>query len=89
VFIDADKANIPAYFEASLGLSRIGSVIVVDNVVREGKVMNADSADADIRGVRRLAEQLAGDARVSATVVQTVGSKGYDGFLIARVVALA
>ena len=85
VFIDADKVNIPAYFEASLGLSRVGTVIVVDNVVREGKVMNADSTDGDVQGVRRLAERLAGDTRVSATVLQTVGSKGYDGFLIARV----
>ena len=88
VFIDADKANIPAYFEASLGLSHVGSVIVVDNVVREGKVLNADSTDQDIQGVRRLAQQLAGDTRVAATVLQTVGSKGYDGFLIARVVSL-
>ena len=88
VFIDADKANIPAYFEASLGLSHIGTVIVVDNVVREGKVMNADSTDKDIQGVRRLAAQLVGDKRVSATALQTVGSKGYDGFIIARVVAL-
>ena len=87
VFIDADKANIPAYFEASLGLSRAGTVIVVDNVVREGKVMNADSTDQDIQGVRRLAGLLAGDQRVSATVLQTVGSKGYDGFLIARVIS--
>lgn len=87
VFIDADKANIPAYFEASLGMSHVGTVIVVDNVVREGKVMNAESTDKDIQGVRRLAAQLASDKRVQATALQTVGSKGYDGFIIARVVA--
>ena len=85
VFIDADKPNIPQYFEWALRLTHPGSVIIVDNVVREGEVADATSADANVLGVRRLIDALAGDARVSATALQTVGSKGYDGFLIARV----
>src|SRR5271169_4121169 len=83
VFIDADKANIPAYLEASLALSRVGTLIVVDNVVREGKVVDA-SGDASIQGVREMTAMLARDTRVTATVIQTVGVKGYDGFLLAR-----
>ena len=85
VFIDADKANIDAYFEASLPLSRPGTVIVVDNVVRKGNVVDAESEDANVRGVRRLIEKLAGDSRVSSTAVQTVGGKGYDGFILSIV----
>ena len=84
-FIDADKANIHNYFEWALKLSRPGSVIVVDNVVRNGAVVDADTQDANIQGVRRLIEMLAKDSRVSATALQTVGSKGYDGFLVAVV----
>jgi len=82
-FIDADKANIPDYFTWSLKLSRPGSVIVVDNVVRKGAVIEAASKDADVQGVRRLNEMLANEPRVTATTIQTVGSKGYDGFTIA------
>ena len=84
-FIDADKANIPAYFEWALRMSRAGSVIVVDNVVREGAVIDAASDDPSVKGVRRLNEMLAAETRVDSTVLQTVGVKGYDGFAIAFV----
>lgn len=85
-FIDADKKNIPAYFEFALNLSRPGSVIIVDNVVRDGKVIDEKSGDPDILGIRRFNEMLAGEPRVSATAIQTVGAKGHDGFAIALVV---
>jgi predicted O-methyltransferase YrrM len=85
VFIDADKANIPDYFTWSLKLSRSGGVIVVDNVVRKGGVIEAQSSDPDIQGVRRLNEMLKDESRVTATTIQTVGSKGYDGFTLALV----
>ena len=84
-FIDADKASIPDYFKWSLQLSRPGSLIVVDNVVRKGAVIEAASKDVDVQGVRRLNEMLAKESRVTATTIQTVGSKGYDGFTIALV----
>jgi predicted O-methyltransferase YrrM len=87
IFIDADKPSIPDYFVWSLRLSRPGSVIVVDNVIRDGGVVNAKSGDASIEGVRRFNEMLARESRVSATEIQTVGSKGYDGFAIALVTA--
>lgn len=79
-FIDADKASIPAYFEWALRMSQTGSLIIVDNVVREGAVIDPESEDASVRGVRRLNEMLASEPRVTATVLQTVGIKGYDGF---------
>lgn len=85
-FIDADKKNIPAYFEFALNLSKPGSVIIVDNVVRDGKVIDEKSDDPDILGIRRFNEILAGEPRVSATAIQTVGAKGHDGFAIALVV---
>ena len=85
VFIDADKANIDTYFEASLALSSPGTVIVVDNVVRKGHVIEAETDDASVRGVRRLIERLSHDSRVSSTAVQTVGGKGYDGFILSVV----
>ena len=85
IFIDADKAGIPEYFEWAVKLARPGTAIVVDNVVRDGAVVDATSTDANVLGVRRFAEKLAGDARVSATTVQTVGAKGYDGFTLAVV----
>ena len=88
VFIDADKPNIPAYLEASVALSRVGTLIVVDNVVREGKVVDA-SGDSSVQGVRQMTAMLARDTRVTATVIQTVGGKGYDGFLPARVLKAA
>ena len=87
IFIDADKPSIPDYFTWSLRLSRPGTVIVVDNVIREGGVVNARSGDASVEGVRRFNEMLARESRVSATEIQTVGSKGYDGFAIALVIA--
>ncbi|HZF73897.1 MAG TPA: O-methyltransferase [Gemmatimonadaceae bacterium] len=85
IFIDADKQNIPAYFEWALKLSRPGTVIVVDNVVRDGAVIDADSSDESVQGVRRFIEQVAANRRVSGTAIQTVGIKGYDGFAIVRV----
>jgi predicted O-methyltransferase YrrM len=83
VFIDADKANIPSYFEWAMKLTTHGAVILVDNVVRDGAVIDEASADPSVLGVRRFNEMLARDKRVSATTIQTVGSKGYDGFTIA------
>jgi len=87
VFIDADKANIPEYFAWALRLSRPGTVIIVDNVVRNGEIVDQASDDPSIQGVRRLNQLMAGEPRVSATAIQTVGSKGYDGFAIALVTA--
>jgi predicted O-methyltransferase YrrM len=84
-FIDADKASNATYFEQALRLSRPGSMIIVDNVVRSGRVADAGSSDPAVLGTRRLAETVAREERVSATVIQTVGSKGYDGFLLALV----
>jgi predicted O-methyltransferase YrrM len=81
-FIDADKPNIPAYFEWAMKLSNPAALIIVDNVVRDGAVIDETSEDPSIRGVRRFNEMLAADNRVSATTIQTVGSKGYDGFTI-------
>jgi predicted O-methyltransferase YrrM len=85
IFIDADKKNIPSYFEWALRLSRPGSVIIVDNVVRDGRVIDSKSDDPDIQGVRRFLEMVGANATVSATAIQTVGLKGYDGFAIVRV----
>ncbi len=85
IFIDADKANIPGYFGFALKLSRRGGLIIVDNVVRKGAVIDADSADPDVQGVRRFNELAAREPRISATAIQTVGSKGYDGFALALV----
>ncbi|WP_326612397.1 O-methyltransferase [Streptomyces scopuliridis] len=87
VFIDADKQNNPHYVEWALKLTRPGSVIIVDNVVRNGAVTDADSTDASVQGTRRVIELMAEHPRLSATAVQTVGSKGYDGFALARVLA--
>jgi predicted O-methyltransferase YrrM len=87
IFIDANKSDMAEYFEWAVKLSRRGSVIVADNVIREGGVLDAASDDANIRGVRRFNERLAVDRRVSATEIQTVGSKGYDGFALIVVLA--
>jgi predicted O-methyltransferase YrrM len=84
-FIDADKQNNAAYFDWALKLSRPGSVIVVDNVVRNGSVIDASSTDPVVQGVRRLGAVLGAEPRVSATAIQTVGSKGYDGFALVLV----
>jgi predicted O-methyltransferase YrrM len=85
LFIDADKQRIPEYFTAALSLSRIGSLIVVDNVVRRAAIVDPDSEDPGVLGIRRFYELAAGEPRVSSTAIQTVGSKGYDGFAIALV----
>jgi len=85
IFLDANKDGYPAYFEWSLKLARKGTVIVADNVVRDGGVIDAASKDASIQGVRRFNEMVLAEKRVSATAIQTVGSKGYDGFAVALV----
>ena len=86
-FIDADKENNPDYFFWALKLSRRGSLIVVDNVVRDGEVADPKSRDPMILGIRRMNELIASEPRVAATAIQTVGARGYDGFAIAVVVA--
>ena len=83
-FIDADTVNIPSYYDWAVKLSRPGSVIIVDNVVRDGGLIDPDG-DAAVKGVRRLHEVIAAEKRVEATTIQTVGIKGYDGFTIAIV----
>ncbi|MGW2960056.1 O-methyltransferase [Streptomyces sp. NPDC001220] len=85
VFIDADKANNPHYVEWALRLTRTGSLIVVDNVVRGGRVADADSSEPDVVGTRAAIELIAAHPRLTGTAIQTVGSKGYDGFALARV----
>ena len=86
-FVDADKKSNPEYLEGALKLSHPGTVIIVDNVVRDGKILNADSADPDIQGVRRMTEMMAAHPRLSATAIPTVGARGYDGFAIALVIS--
>ena len=86
-FIDADKKHIPEYFAWSLRLSRPGSLIVVDNVVRDGQVVDMGNQEPHIDGIRRFLEQAGQEPRVEATALQTVGMKGYDGFAIVRVKA--
>ena len=85
VFIDADKPSNPEYFTWGLKLTRPGSLIVVDNVVRAGKVIETNGRDANVEGVRRLTAMLGAEPRVDATALQTVGLKGYDGLILARV----
>jgi predicted O-methyltransferase YrrM len=85
VFIDADKVNNPDYFRAALELTRSGSLIIVDNVVRHGEILDEHSRDASVRGTRELYAVMGAEPRVTATAIQTVGAKGYDGFAIARV----
>jgi len=87
VFIDADKQRIPAYFESALALSRPGSLIVVDNVVRGGRILDPDSEDPGVLGIRRFYELAGRESRVSATAIPTVGCKGYDGFAVLLVTA--
>jgi predicted O-methyltransferase YrrM len=87
IFIDADKPSTPEYFTWALKLSRLGSLIVVDNVIRDGAIADAESADPGIIGMRRFFDLVAKEKRVSATALQTVGSKGYDGFSLALVIA--
>lgn len=87
VFIDADKGNNPHYLEWALKLTSTGSLIVVDNVVRGGRVADADDTADDVRGTRAAIELIGSHPRLSGTALQTVGSKGYDGFALARVLA--
>ena len=87
IFIDADKQNIPGYFELALQLSRPGTLMIVDNVVRDGAIIDPEAYDPQrgqesVKGVRRFFEQLTDEKRVSATAIQTVGGKGYDGFAL-------
>ena len=84
-FIDADKQSIPEYFKFALKLSRRGSLIIVDNVVRDGRVIDAGSHDPDILGIRRFNDMLAAEPGICATAIQTVGAKGHDGFAIVLV----
>ena len=85
VFIDADKENNANYLAWALRLSRPGTTIVVDNVVRDGRILDASSRDSDVVGVREMFEMMQGEPRLSATAVQTVGAKGWDGFALAVV----
>ncbi|KUN81021.1 methyltransferase [Streptomyces bungoensis] len=85
VFVDANKPDIPEYFTWALKLSRPGAVVVVDNVVLGGAVTDPDHTDAGVQGVRRFHELLAGRTDVTATSIQTVGTKGYDGFTLALI----
>lgn len=87
IFIDADKVSTPDYFQWAMRLSRVGTLIVVDNVVRKGEVANAKTDDPAVRGMRGFIELAAAEPRVIATAIQTVGAKGYDGFSIVLVTA--
>jgi predicted O-methyltransferase YrrM len=84
-FIDADKQNNADYFSWAVRLGRPGSLIIVDNVVRGGAVIDGDTTDTAVIGTQRLYSAISEDPRVEATAIQTVGSKGYDGFVLARV----
>lgn len=85
IFIDADKSSIPHYFKWAVKASRSGTLIVVDNVIRNGKLIDRDSTDPDVKGVAELVEIVSETPSVESTAIQTVGSKGYDGFMIVRV----
>jgi len=85
IFIDADKASYPDYLQWSLKLSRPGTLIVADNVVRDGKVIDPENSDPNIQGIRRFTELVSAEPRLRATALQTVAGKGYDGFIIAVV----
>jgi predicted O-methyltransferase YrrM len=87
IFIDADKQSIPHYLEWSLKLSHPGTLIIVDNVIRDGALIDAKSEDPNVIGARRMHEMLGAEPRLSATTIQTVGSKGYDGLTLALVIA--
>ena len=82
IFIDADKPNNPNYLRWALRYSRPGTVIVGDNVVRDGEVTNPDSADDRVQGVRAFIDMMGSDPRLTVTALQTVGSKGWDGFTL-------
>lgn len=80
VFIDADKDRVPEYLEIAIGITRPGGMIIVDNTVRGGRVLDPETTDASVRGVQRMYEMLKGDRRVAATAMQTIGAKGWDGY---------
>jgi len=86
IFLDADKPSNPAYLQWALKLAHRGSLIVVDNVVREGKIVDPESTASDVQGTRALFDLLAAEPRLASTAIQTVGSKGHDGFAMAVVV---
>lgn len=86
VFIDADKVSTPDYLTWALQLTRTGSLIIIDNVVRNGSVTDPASQDPSVQGVRKALSMIAADTRLVSTALQTVGSKGYDGFALALVV---
>jgi predicted O-methyltransferase YrrM len=88
IFIDADKVNNPHYLQWALKLARIGTVIIADNVVRGGAVVEADSHDGNVRGMREFVQMISDDARLDATALQTVGEKGWDGLIMAVVKSL-
>jgi len=85
IFIDADKESCPAYLKWALKLSRSGTVLIIDNVVREGAVADEHPEDASVLGIRQMFDDISNDRHVTATAVQTVGCKGYDGFCLALV----
>lgn len=85
IFIDADKPNNPHYIKWAIQLASQGALIVADNVVRDGKVVNENSEDANVQGVREFIDILSSDTRIDSVGIQTVGLKGYDGFIISRV----
>ncbi len=85
IFIDADKESYPEYLDWSLRLSRPGTLIIADNVIRNGALIDPNSKDPRVLGVRRFLEKVAAEPRLSSTALQTVGSKGYDGLAIALV----
>ncbi|MEY8745274.1 O-methyltransferase [Paenibacillus tundrae] len=87
IFIDADKPSNPDYLRWALRLARPGSLIVGDNIVRDGEVTNPNSTDERVKGVRTFLDMVANHPKLEATALQTVGSKGYDGFMLARVLA--
>jgi predicted O-methyltransferase YrrM len=86
VFIDADKANQDRYLSWALDLTHVGSVIVGDNVIRDGRVLDPHTSDENIKGIQRFIDLLGSEPRIDATAIQTVGSKGYDGFAVGLVV---
>ena len=88
IFFDANKDGYPLYLTAALKLARPGTLLLADNVIRDGEVINPATTDPNVQGVRRFFELLAADPRISSTAIQTVGSKGYDGFALARVLSL-
>ncbi|HEX4343622.1 MAG TPA: methyltransferase, partial [Verrucomicrobiae bacterium] len=89
IFIDADKPGYPDYFKWSLKLSRRGTCILADNVVRDGGIIDPNHPDPRVHGIRRFHELVAAESRILATTLQTVGSKGYDGFTMAVVKEVA